>query len=170
MDQKRPVHTSVNQRRNLSKLHMDSFWIFCLSISKIQVVLDAYQDCTTTRGPTSRSGFIIRISQGACGGSEAVPWGQTKVLAYCLPFDAATCVQIKLKMRFWGKSGLNSAKVVSKPASRTLVTIVASISGVYPSIRLDPFIMGTPDTGMLSLTAIFFPWRIPDGAPWMSVL
>ena len=55
-----------------------------------------------------------------------------------------------------------------RPASSILVTTVASYSGVYPSSILDPFIMGTQATGMLSFTARVFPANNPSGAPLMS--
>ena len=47
--------------------------------------------------------------------------------------------------------------------------MVASKSGVYPSKGKLPLRMGTPATGMLSLTATDFPSSIPSEAPLMSV-
>src|SRR5262249_5638629 len=54
---------------------------------------------------------------------------------------------------------------ISPPASRMRVTMVASTSGTYPSITLEPFIMGRPATHTLSLMAISLPARGPDVAP-----
>jgi hypothetical protein len=55
------------------------------------------------------------------------------------------------------------------PASRIRVTMVASMSGTYPSSTLVPFIMGTPATHTLSFMATVLPDRGPDGAPLISV-
>jgi len=54
------------------------------------------------------------------------------------------------------------------PASSILVTIVASTSGVYPFMTLDPFMSGTPATHTLSLIATLFPFSSPSGAPGIS--
>jgi len=45
------------------------------------------------------------------------------------------------------------------PASSTRSTTVASMSGMYPSSVADPFIMGTPASMILSLTATVLPAR-----------
>src|SRR5438105_13493679 len=55
--------------------------------------------------------------------------------------------------------------IISPPASRMRVTIVASTSGTYPSRTLEPFIIGIPATHTLSLIAIFLPASGPEGAP-----
>ena len=56
------------------------------------------------------------------------------------------------------------------PACRMRVTMVASISGVYPSMIDEPFIIGTPARQTVSLSAIRFPRSGPFGAPRTSVL
>src|SRR5207248_10008114 len=60
--------------------------------------------------------------------------------------------------------------IISPPASKIRVTIVASNSGVYPSKTEVPFIIGTPATHTLSLMAIRLPARIPLGAPLIEHL
>ena len=54
------------------------------------------------------------------------------------------------------------------PASNIRVTTVASTSGTNPSRMREPFIMGTPATHVLSLTATVLPWSLPLDAPLMS--
>jgi hypothetical protein len=51
------------------------------------------------------------------------------------------------------------------PASRIRSTTVASMSGMYPSSVADPFIMGTPASMILSLSATVLPASLPAGAP-----
>src|SRR5215467_4267076 len=58
---------------------------------------------------------------------------------------------------------------ISPPASRILVTTVASTSGTYPSSVEAPFIIGTPARQMLSLRTIVLPWSAPRSAPLMVV-
>src|SRR5215475_11541894 len=54
------------------------------------------------------------------------------------------------------------------PASSMRVTIVASVSGIYPS-RVDaPFIIGTPARLILSFRATLLPASLPPGAPLIS--
>src|SRR5262245_6247739 len=54
---------------------------------------------------------------------------------------------------------------IGPPASRMRVTMVASISGTYPS-RVDaPFIIGTPASITLSFKTTVLPLSGPDGAP-----
>ena len=49
------------------------------------------------------------------------------------------------------------------------VTMVASISGVYPSMIEEPFIIGTPAKQTVSLSAMRLPCREPFEAPRTSV-
>ena len=56
------------------------------------------------------------------------------------------------------------------PASSSLVTTVASRRGTNPSTARDPFIIGTPATAMLSLTATRRPASGPSGRPVISVV
>ena len=49
------------------------------------------------------------------------------------------------------------------PASRIRSTTVASMSGMYPSSVADPFIMGTPASMILSLSATVLPASLPAG-------
>src|SRR5215468_8211589 len=56
------------------------------------------------------------------------------------------------------------------PASSMRVTIVASVSGVYPSRVEAPFIIGTPARLILSFRATLLPASLPPGAPLISVL
>ena len=49
------------------------------------------------------------------------------------------------------------------------VTMVASISGVYPSMIEEPFIIGTPARQTVSLSTMRLPLRGPSGAPRTSV-
>src|ERR671925_579089 len=58
---------------------------------------------------------------------------------------------------------------ISPPASRMRWTTVASISGTYPSKIEQPFIIGTPATITLSLTATRLPCSGPEAAPLMAV-
>src|SRR5437763_15977313 len=60
--------------------------------------------------------------------------------------------------------------IISPPASKIRVTIVASNSGVYPSKAEEPFIIGTPATHTLALIAIRLRARIPLGAPLIERL
>src|SRR5438309_10878071 len=55
--------------------------------------------------------------------------------------------------------------MISPPASKMRVTMVASNSGTYPSSTEEPFIIGTPATQTLSLMAMRFPDRMPLDAP-----
>src|SRR5215472_9594974 len=56
------------------------------------------------------------------------------------------------------------------PASSMRVTMVASVSGVYPSSVEAPFIIGTPARLILSFSAIVLPASLPLAAPLTSVL
>src|SRR5689334_309070 len=56
------------------------------------------------------------------------------------------------------------------PAASSRATTVASRRGTKPSMVAEPFIIGTPATAMLSLTAMRRPARGPSSAPLMSVV
>src|ERR1700750_1035134 len=55
------------------------------------------------------------------------------------------------------------------PAASSRVTTVASRLGTNPSRVREPFIIGTPATSMLSLTATRRPASAPSGCSWISV-
>src|SRR5262249_48961890 len=57
---------------------------------------------------------------------------------------------------------------ISPPASRILVTTVASSLGTKPSNTAEPFNSGTPARQMLSFSAIFLPDSLPSAAPLTS--
>jgi len=59
---------------------------------------------------------------------------------------------------------------MTAPASSSLVTMVASISGTKPSSVEAPFIIGTPASMTLSLSATVLPKSLPVGAPFTVVL
>ncbi len=56
------------------------------------------------------------------------------------------------------------------PASRSRATTVASTAGTNPSTVREPFIIGTPATAVLSLTATRRPASGPSVAPPISVV
>src|SRR5579884_2091412 len=58
--------------------------------------------------------------------------------------------------------------VIRPPASRILVTTVASKSGTNGPITAEPLVIGTPATATLSLMAMVRPASGPSGAPAMS--
>ncbi len=55
------------------------------------------------------------------------------------------------------KSSQAALPAIVPPPRRSGVTTVASMSGTKPSSNCEPFIIGTPATQMLSLTAMRFP-------------
>src|SRR6266849_9669756 len=55
------------------------------------------------------------------------------------------------------------------PAARIRVTTVASSSGTYPSSSTEPFIIGTPETQILSLIATCLPLSSPSAPVWIFV-
>src|SRR5262249_23834466 len=72
------------------------------------------------------------------------------------------------------RSSQAALPLIVAPAARILVTTVASADGTKPARVVEPFIIGTPATAMLSLTATVCPARgppvLPAGAPGMSVV
>ena len=54
------------------------------------------------------------------------------------------------------------------PASSIRVTMVASISGVNPSMIEEPFIIGTPARQTVSFSTMRLPRSGPSGAPRTS--
>src|SRR5882672_8154444 len=68
------------------------------------------------------------------------------------------------------RSSQTALPTIVPPASSTRVTTVASRVGTKPSTVLEPFIIGTPATVMLSLMATLSPASGPLGAPAMSVV
>src|SRR5947207_4346552 len=58
---------------------------------------------------------------------------------------------------------------ISPPASRMRLATVASKSGMKPSSVEAPFIIGTPASMMLSLSATRLPLSLPPGAPLTDV-
>ena len=68
------------------------------------------------------------------------------------------------------RSSQTALPAMVAPASSSLVTTVASRSGMNPSTAAEPFIIGTPATAMLSLTATRRPASGPSARPVISVV
>src|SRR6478752_2170366 len=67
------------------------------------------------------------------------------------------------------RSSQTDLPVIVAPASSSRVTTVASTLGTNPSRVCEPFIIGTPATAVLSLTATVRPASGPSSAPRISV-
>jgi hypothetical protein len=67
------------------------------------------------------------------------------------------------------RSSQTDLPVTVAPAASSRVTTVASRLGTKPSRVCDPFIIGTPATAVLSLTATVRPASGPSSAPRISV-
>ncbi len=67
-------------------------------------------------------------------------------------------------------SSQTALPAIVAPAASSRVTTVASRRGMKPSTVAEPFIIGTPATAMLSLTATVRPASGPSLAPLMSVV
>ena len=68
------------------------------------------------------------------------------------------------------RSSQTAMPAMVAPAASSRVTIVASRVGTKPSTVAEPFIIGTPATAVLSLTATVRPARGPSSAPVISVV
>ena len=68
------------------------------------------------------------------------------------------------------RSSQTALPVIVAPASSRRVTTVASSRGTKPSRVCEPFIIGTPATSTLSLTATVRPASGPSAAPRISVV
>src|SRR6185437_12116134 len=68
------------------------------------------------------------------------------------------------------RSSQTALPVMVAPAASSRVTTVASRLGTNPSRVREPFIIGTPATSMLSLTATRRPASGPSGCSWISVV
>src|SRR5215471_8306478 len=67
------------------------------------------------------------------------------------------------------RSSHTALPAIVAPAASSLVTTVASRLGTNPSRVREPFIIGTPATSILSLTATRRPASGPSGFSWISV-
>src|SRR4051812_24781258 len=67
------------------------------------------------------------------------------------------------------RSSHTDLPVIVAPAASSRLTTVASRLGTKPSRVCEPFIIGTPATAVLSLTATVFPVSGPPAAPVISV-
>src|ERR1700751_2255149 len=67
------------------------------------------------------------------------------------------------------RSSHTDLPVIVAPAASSRVPTVASRRGPKPSRVCEPFIIGTPATSMLSLTATRRPASGPSGCSWISV-
>src|SRR3954466_6586735 len=67
------------------------------------------------------------------------------------------------------RSSQTDLPVMVAPAASSRLTTVASRAGTKPSRWGEPFIIGTPATAVLSLTATVRPASGPSGAPVISV-
>src|SRR5215475_11327720 len=67
------------------------------------------------------------------------------------------------------RSSQTALPVTVAPAASSRVTTVASRLGTNPSRVREPFIIGTPATSMLSLTATRRPASGPSGFSWIPV-
>ena len=68
------------------------------------------------------------------------------------------------------RSSQTAFPVIVAPAASIRATMVASRRGVYPSIVVEPFIIGTPATEVLSLTATVFPASGPSPSAVIEVV
>src|SRR6201991_826788 len=66
------------------------------------------------------------------------------------------------------RSSQTAFPVIVAPAASIRLTIVASRAGTYPSNVAEPFIIGTPATAVLSLTATVRPASGPPALPVTS--
>src|ERR671933_85697 len=67
------------------------------------------------------------------------------------------------------RSSQTDLPVIVAPAASSRLTTVASTPGTKPSRVCEPFIIGTPATAVLSLTATVRPASGPESAPRISV-
>src|SRR3954465_9293017 len=67
------------------------------------------------------------------------------------------------------RSSQTALPVIVAPAASSRLTTVASRDGTKPSRVCEPFIIGTPATAVLSLTATVRPASTPEPAPAISV-